>query len=101
MKTVYGKKKTIAIVAACSIIMIITMSFRESSLIREMRFTPMFTDTVPQNNSIHIDIDMKDLDKALKELDEELKDIEWDKISFNSLSSSFNALSRSFISISI
>src|SRR5688500_5841948 len=81
MKTINVKKKTIAVLAACSLIMITAMGFPESSLIRQMPFTPIFIDTVPENNSIHIDIDMKDLDKAMKDLDKNLKDIEWDKIS--------------------
>ncbi len=81
MKTVYAKKKTIAVLTACSFMMITAMGFPESSLIRQMRFISTFIDTVPENNSIHIDIDMKDLDKALKDLDKELKEIEWDKVS--------------------
>ncbi len=80
MKTVYAKKKTIAVLTACSFMMITAMGFPESSLIRQMRFISTFIDTVPENNSIHIDIDMKDLDKAMKDLDKQLKEIEWDKI---------------------
>ena len=80
MKRFYARSKALAVLAACSILMITTTGFRESSSIRQIRFTPVFNDTVPEN-SIHIDIDMKDLDKAMKDLDKALKEIEWDKIS--------------------
>ena len=81
MKTINAKKKIIVVLAACSLIMITAMGFPESSLIRQTRFTPVFIDTVPENNSIHIDIDMKDLNKAMQDLDKELKEIHWEKIS--------------------
>ena len=63
------------------------MAFQDSTITRSQNIT---VDTLPDNRNIHIDIDMKDLDKAMKELDvqlnkmgEQFKAIDWNKISKN------------------
>lgn len=61
------------------------MAFQDSTIVRS-QLTKI--DTLPNNPDIHIDIDMKDLDKAMREIDlqlekagKQLKDVDWDKIS--------------------
>ena len=80
MKKQPCKMNMLAIVLVCSGIAIIGMSFQDTSKLKPSASPKVQIDT-PKKNSVHIDIDMKDLNKALNEINIELKGINWDKIS--------------------
>jgi len=70
----------LAIMLTCSIIAVIAMSFQDTSKVKPSPLPKVQIDT-PKKNSVHIDIDLKDLNKALEDINIELKGIDWDKIS--------------------
>ncbi len=89
MKAQYLRGSLLSTLILCSVIMLTMMAFRDSSKTTHQYLPQVDADTTPKK-SIHIDIDMEDLNKALKELNVELKGINWDDISkevLNSLNS--------------
>jgi hypothetical protein len=81
MKKQISKINLLGVALVCSVIAIVAMSFQDSAKVKSSSLAPVLTDTPPKSTSIHIDIDLKDIDKAMDELDVELKGINWDKIS--------------------
>ncbi|MEO6327446.1 MAG: hypothetical protein ABIO55_00865 [Ginsengibacter sp.] len=79
MKKQPGKMDMIAILLTCSIVGAICMSFQDTPKIKPEPLPGVQIDT-PKKNSVHVEIDMRDLKKALEEINIELKGINWDKI---------------------
>jgi len=78
MKTQDAKKKILALLV-CSAIMVVVTSFQDSP--KTTPTVPYALVDTPKKKSVHIEIDMKDLDKAMEEINIKLKEIDWDKIS--------------------
>ena len=90
MKTINAKKNMLALLIACSAIMIVTTSFQDADKNAPSTLSKALVDT-PKKKSVHIEIDMKDFDKAMDDINTKLKEIDWDKIS-KEITASLNSI---------
>lgn len=83
MKKQQSNKNILLGISFCIILAFTSMSFQDSSKVNNSK-TQVKLDTVPKNNNIDIEIDMKNVDeiikKSLEQAEKSLKEIDWTRI---------------------
>ena len=83
MKTQHSSKNILLGISFFIILAFTAMAFQDSSKVKDPKQYAKL-DTVPKNNNIDIDIEMKDVDqtikKSLEQAEKSLKEIDWNKI---------------------
>ncbi len=83
MKKQHSNKNILLGISFCIILAFTAMAFQDSSKVNNLK-QQVKLDTVPKNNNIDIEIDMKNVDeiikKSLEQAEKSLKEIDWTRI---------------------
>jgi len=84
MQNQHTQKKNLLGISFCFFLALTSVAFQDSAKIKNSA-ARVVTDTIPKNNDIDIQIDLKGLDETIKKsleiAEKSIKQIDWDKIS--------------------